>query len=909
MIGQTISHYEITEKLGEGGMGVVYKATDTSLDRTVALKFLARHLLEDDQHKARFVQEAKAAAALDHPNICTIYEIGEAEGQAFMAMAFLDGSTVSEKIKERPLKLDEALDIALQAGEGLRAAHEKGIVHRDVKSSNLMLTKDGRVQIMDFGLAYLSARTRLTKSETVLGTPAYMSPEQALGQAVDRRTDIWSLGVVIYEMVTGRLPFEGEREQAVLYAIANEDPEPPTALRSRIPIELDRIVFKTMAKGADERYPHIDDMLVDLRALRKELPSTRATPVGARQGVPAAAAGKAPSPVPPSAEREAPVRLTRRLWRERIVLGAALLVLAVVILVWSLRSPETPGPTRPMRFAFTPGTDVWDPVISPNGRHIAYIAGKDVTKLWVQDLDQQRPRELTGTEGATHGAAGACGLFWSPDSASIGFTVGTELKKISARGGQATLLCRLPGYPYWGGAWSPDGNTIVFTAGVSPELYKVSSGGGSLEFAIEMEEIEQYPREQGMWFLTTPHYPAVETGKRLLMFSRQIPGNSRMVLRNLDTGEQETLGAGFAGVYSPSGHVLAVYTTSGVSGGLWALPVSTSTLKPMGEPFLVAEHAWSPSIGPNGTLVYLDRTGSGWRLVWRDRTGKKVGVAGQSQDMMTGPELSPDGRRMVVAAVENNFRDIWIHDVERSVKTRFTFDKRWDAAASWSPSGEQITFYSGAEDHLHAGSYTVSKPVGGTGEGTRLPHEIRFPLDWSRDERYLLGTSSPTGDIWYAERKDNNTYEAAPFLQERFRQRAAKFSPDGRLVAYSSNESGRYEVYVRRFPDGGGKRQMSQNGGGQPRWSNDGKEMFYVEDDWLAVIPVTMTPSFSVGSPRRLFQSAGFRGEYRGTDAVRRSYDVSADGKRFVIAEPLEDAPPPVIRVVQNWAAEFQGNR
>ena len=711
--------------------------------------------------------------------------------------------------------------------------------------------------------------------------------------------------MVIYEMVTGRLPFEGEREQAVFYAITNEEPEPITALRARVPLELDRIVAKAMAKSPDERYPHIDDMLVDLRALRKELPSTRATPVGARHAVPTAAGGKAPSPEPPSAEMEAPAPLRRRLWRERIVLGAALLVLAVVILVLSLRSPETLQPTRPVRFAFTPGTDVADPVISPNGRHIAYLAGDEETKLWVQDLGRQEPRELAGTDGAAHGAAGARGLFWSPDSAFIGFTVGTELKKIPAREGPATLLCQLPGYPYWGGAWSPDGNTIVFTAGVSPELYEVPSGGGSPEFAIELEEIEQYPREEGMWFLTTPHFPRVEAGKRLLMFSSQIPDNGRIVLRNLDTGEQETVGTGFAGVYSPSGHVLAVYTNSEVSGGLWALPVSISTLKPIGEPFLVAEHAWSPSVGPSGTLVYLDRTGGGWELILRDRSGKRIGAVGQKQDMITGPELSPDGRRVAVAAVENNYRDIWIHDVERPVKTRFTFDKRWNSGALWSPSGKQVAFYSGAEDHLHSGSYTLSKPADGTGEGTRLPHEIRFPLDWSPDRRYILGTSYPTGDIWYAERKDNNTYEAAPFLQEPFRQRAAKFSPNGRLVAYSSNESGRYEVYVRRFPDGGGKRQVSQNGGGQPRWSNDGKELFYVEDDWLAVIPVTVSPNFLLGSPRRLFRSAGFRNEYRGADAVRPSYDVSADGKRFVIAEPVEDAPPPTIRVVQNWVEAF----
>ena len=287
MVGSTISHYKILSKLGQGGMGVVYKATDSKLERTVALKFLAPSLVEDEESRRRFQREAKAAAALDHPNICTIHEIDEAEGQVFLAMAYLDGSTVSQKVKQRPLKLDEALDIAIQAGQGLQVAHEKGIVHRDIKSANLMVTPPGQVKIMDFGLAQLAEASKLTKTQTILGTPAYMSPEQAERRPTDRRTDIWSLGVVIYEMVTGRTPFEGERGQAVLYAIANEDPEPPTALRSGLPVELDRIVGKAMAKNRDERYQHVDEMLVDLKALRGGASATGKTATAVRRTAPA----------------------------------------------------------------------------------------------------------------------------------------------------------------------------------------------------------------------------------------------------------------------------------------------------------------------------------------------------------------------------------------------------------------------------------------------------------------------------------------------------------------------------------------------------------------------------------------------------------------------------------------------
>ena len=277
MVGETISHYKVLSEVGRGGMGVVYKAEDLKLKRKVALKFLRSDVLEDEEHKERFLREAQAAAALDHPNICTVHEIDEVDGETFIAMAYLEGQTVKRKAAERPLKLDEALDIAIQTAQGLQAAHEKGIVHRDIKSANLMITPQGQVKIMDFGLAQLADRSKLTKTTASLGTPSYMSPEQAQKSKTDRRTDIWSLGVVVYEMVTGRLPFEREREQAVLYSIVNEEPEVMAAQRVDVPVELDHIVGKAMAKDPDERYQHVEEMIVDLRGLGKKLGSGRST--------------------------------------------------------------------------------------------------------------------------------------------------------------------------------------------------------------------------------------------------------------------------------------------------------------------------------------------------------------------------------------------------------------------------------------------------------------------------------------------------------------------------------------------------------------------------------------------------------------------------------------------------------
>ena len=344
MVGSTISHYKILSELGRGGMGVVYRAEDTKLERPVALKFLAAHAIEDPENRARFLREAKAAARLDHPNICPVHEIDEADGQTFLAMAYLEGRTLKDKIAERPLKLDEALDIAIQIAQGLKAAHEKEITHRDIKPANLMLTKEGQVRIMDFGLAQLAEGSKLTKTRTLLGTPAYMSPEQAQRSPTDRRADVWSLGVVIYEMVTGRLPFEGEREQAVLYAIANEEAEPITALRVGVPTELDRLVGKAMAKRPGERYQHVDEMLVDLRSLRKERES------GASRAVPLARRG-----------------FRQKAWRAGAAVAAVVLVAAGVWL-GSLRQPvESPEPpVRVTPLTTYPGYE-WAPSFSPSG--------------------------------------------------------------------------------------------------------------------------------------------------------------------------------------------------------------------------------------------------------------------------------------------------------------------------------------------------------------------------------------------------------------------------------------------------------------------------------------------------------------------------------------------------------------
>ena len=676
MVGQTISHYKIIVKLGEGGMGVVYKAEDTRLDRPVALKFLASHLLEDQEARRRFTREAKAAAALDHPNICTIHEIDEAAGQTFLAMAYVEGRTVQDKVKERPLKIEEALDIAMQSAGGLQAAHKKGVVHRDIKSANLMVTPEGNVKIMDFGLAQLAEHSQLTKTATILGTPAYMSPEQARRERADLRADIWSLGVVIYEMVTGRLPFEGERQEAVLYAIGNEEPEPITALRAGLPMELERIVAKSLAKDREDRYQHVEDMLVDLRRLSKELSS------GGSAGSPASVGAEhaAPHGVGPTTAARGPRSLAsgssggnRRVgaWAPWLLFAAALAVILVMAL-WSEPAPEIPL----RRFSFTVDPDLRYAVISPNGRHIVYQRGGVLAtqaRLWVRDLDRDEPRELG--EGASP--------FWSPDSEYVGFFTGEELRKVPIEGGPALRVCALPtsepfGFP--SGTWSPEGERILFNIGQG--LHEVSSAGGTPKLLLG-------PQNDRRWGLRM--FPAA-SGSSLVLFGRGSYGEDQdLVIHDLESGDEEVPARGRDPFVSAGGHVLY----SSRNSGILALPFVSQTAKATGEPFAVTARGRFPSVANDGTLVYLEQGETrNSTVVSRDREGRKLETLGQTAGPIASVSRSPNGDLVAVEPnVEGNL-DVWVVEVARAVPTRFTFGRNNDGMAVWSPNGNRIAFFS-----------------------------------------------------------------------------------------------------------------------------------------------------------------------------------------------------------------------
>ena len=886
MKGETISHYRIVEQLGEGGMGVVYKAEDTKLERRVALKFLAAHLLNDAEAKQRFLREAKAAASLDHPNICTVYEVGEAEGKTFLAMAFLKGETLEDRIAKGPLPLKDALEIGRQIAEGLEAAHEKGIVHRDIKPANVMVDAKGHATILDFGLARLTEASKLTRQDQTVGTAAYMSPEQIQGGELDHRTDIWALGCVLYEMVAGVRPFKGQYDQALAYEICNQEPEPLTGLRTGVPLELELLVGKCLAKEPGDRYQHVNEIAVDLRTLAEKLKSGRSTVLRSAsltRGVPPAEAESGP---------KTSTRTLRIFQGVSVVLGLACFSLAARY--WG--QPPSEKPERVVRrISFT--TRGQRAVISPDGRYVVYDERDgDRTTLWLRSLATETSRELSGTENVIGGMA------WSPDSSSIVFGVGapdSELRRLSIDSGEALMLCRLPGanpaFSVPEVTWSQDGRQILL--GARGGIYRVNARGGHPERVLVEDDL---PRE--------PHFLPVPEKTGLFVFRKWPGGDSTsMALGDFETGETRELAPGLAPIYSPAGFLIHERLNER---GLWALQFSLARLETTGDSFPIADSGSSPSVSRDGALVYaegptnpdiVEKT-----LVWRNRSGERIETVGQPQQGLREFNLSPDRRR--VAATVGEPGDIWIQDLERSTVTRLTFEPGSDHIPGWSASGREVVFTRQPGDGTLP--RLVMKNADGTG-GERVLTQMgnNSNPDWSRDGRYMLfqgrADAEGTGDILYLEAEGGGLDgDPSVFLGTPAAEVVPKLSPDGRFVAYVSNESGRREVYVQPFPEGPGRWQASVNGGAQPRWNPDGSELFYVEGaDVLMAVPFQSSDSaVSLGRPDPLFQSADLN--FRGV--AWPQYDVSADGRRFLTATPVETDTPTTIRIVLNWYEEFR---
>ena len=911
--GARLGPYEIVLLLGAGGMGEVYRARDTRLDRTVAIKVLPAELSSDLDLRARFEREARAIAALDHPHICAIYDVGEApnpesrtpnpDSIRFLVMQHLEGETLAARLAraEGPLPLEQVLKTAIEIADALDKAHRAGITHRDLKPANIMLTKTG-AKLLDFGLAKLrgpaapssmSGMTRLatptpnTAHGTILGTVHYMAPEQLEGREADARSDIWALGVVIYEMATGKRPFDGESPASIIGAILKDTPPPVSSRQPVAPPFLDHILERCLAKDPDERWQTAADLMRDLKWIGD---SSAETPVAA------------------TAAR----RRERMAWS---IAGLAVLAVAALLVPTSLYLRRTPAEPLPTRFdILTPPTG--DPAsfaLSLDGRQLAFVAtAEGKSRLWVRPFDEVTAHVLAGTEGAGF-------PFWAPDGMAIGFFAEGKLKRIDLEAGTPQVLADAPAGR--GGTWSHDG-VILFAPTAFGPLMRVGATGGTAVAVTTFAAGDGSHR----WPQMLPD------GRHFLFFMGFGRSDARGVyLGTLDGGEPtRVLTAETAAVYTPPGALLVVQ-----QGVLVARGFDPASGTVTGQPIPVAQGVGSDpgvargafSVSATGVLAHRAGGAQRRQLVWVDRAGTVRGeVTSPDENALGNPDLAPDGKRVAVQRSVQGNGDVWLIEIGRGVPTRFTFDASSDGDPVWSPDGSRVVFRSSRKLVVDL----FERPASGVGAEQPLLEtaEPKVPLAWSPDGSLLLyATQNPkTGsDLWAlplgdglrpstgAGRAHGVTSESRderkpfPVVQTAFDEWAGQFSPDGRWVAYESNESGPWEVYVRTFPGPGGQWRVSTAGGTQPRWRPDGKELFYVAPDTrLMAVPITVgrdKQTLEAGTPVPLFTTRLASGS--GISAVigsRPQYAVAADG-RFLMNVTAEAAIPSPITVVLNWTA------
>ncbi len=873
--GTKLGPYEILSPLGAGGMGEVYRAKDTRLDRTVAVKVLASHLSENLEFRQRFEREARAISALTHPHICTLHDVGREDGVDFLVMELLEGESLLDRLGKGPLPTEQVLRYGIEIADALEKAHRQGIVHRDLKPGNVMLTKGG-VKLLDFGLAKLQASgvgvassgtsrlateaqrsVPLTERGTVLGTYQYMAPEQLEGVEADGRSDIFALGAVLYEMATGQKAFTGKSQASLMGSILRDDPKPISEIAPMTPPAFTRVVKTCLAKDPEDRFQTAHDVKLQLQWIAEG---------GSQAGLPA------------------PV-VARRRNREKLAwaVAAAGLLAAAVLAVGFVR--RVPKPPRVVRFELATPEDIITidtPRVSPDGRYIAFNAtdtgGK--TRIWVRALNALTAQPLAGTEGTTR-------PFWSPDSRFLGFMAEGKLKKIEVSGGPAQKICDAPTGA--DGSWSPEG-VILFDGRSTDPIRRVSAAGGTPVDAIKPEASRKEASVGWPEFLPDgKHFLYLANGEK--------SEDSVYRIGSLDSKEtQKLVPAQTLVSYAPPGYILFVRDKT-----LVAQPFDLKTLKTTGEPVPLAEHIGTDSVGlarfsvaRDGTLAY--RTGeTGDRLVWLDRTGREVETVGDPGEYHN-PDLSPSGDRLAfdLADPRTGKTDIWVRDVARGVNSRFTFGGADAFGPKWSPDGRWIAYT--------VGNDLFEKAADGRGEERPLfkSEDLKFVADWSRDGRTIAfnARAKETGwDIWTL----SATGDAKPtaFRKTPFLELLPAFSPDGRLLAYMSNESGRPEIYVETFPEAGGKWQISAAGGVEPRWRADGKELYYrAPDQKMMAVEIRMeSGTLKAGVPRALFA-----GRFD-TGTARNRYLPSPDGQRFLLVAPLGREAMTPTTVVLNWFA------
>ncbi len=888
-LGARFDHYQIISPLGAGGMGEVYRALDVRLDREVAIKVLPASFAQDADRLRRFKQEARATSALNHPNILTIYDIGSVQtengGAPYIVAELLEGEELRAHLADGAFAPRKAIEYAQQIASGLAAAHEKGITHRDLKPENLFVTKDGRVKILDFGLAKLrpqrdepigsevATQKQITDPGAVMGTVGYMSPEQVRGQDVDHRSDIFSFGMILYEMLSGRRAFSGASAADVMSAILKEEPPDLSEANGKISPALDKIVRRCLEKKPEMRFHSASDLGFAL--------GTLTTPSGARLDTTTAVA------------ESASVSAARwfgnaRLWMSTTAVLLLGLLLALPFAVKYLRQspPAAPVAARFTIAAPEKATDMAAPELSPDGRNLVFVANVEGKRsLWLRPLGSLTAQPLPGTEGVTGFP------FWSPDSRALGFFVRNELKKFELAGGAPQTLGRLPSGIglIWDGTWNRDG--VILFAG-DAGIYRIPATGSEPALALRSDQPRLYS------------FPVfLSDGRHFLVRRTPTQGAAEIHLAALDSQQTTRLLAADLQARYANGHLL--FTRAGA---LLAAPFDVGSLKLTGEPFVVADKVKVPdnakayfSVSDNGSLVY-DPTPltDNQQLTWVDRAGQPLGTVGPA-GVYEFPRLSPDGKRVAVARRDPQSRnwDIYVIDLARGAGSRLTVDPGDDRNPVWSPDGSHIA-WSATRD----GAFQIyQKLASGVGpEELLLKADVSiFPSSWSADGRFLLYTQTDPKtreDLWTLPLAEGR--QPALFLQTPFREGIGHFSPAGRWIAYTSDDQGRFEVSVQTFPAAGGKWQISINGGQQSWWRSDGKELYYLSNDGkLMAVEVKPGGNFEAGAPRALFDLAPVR-----AIGGLSSYAVTATGDRFLFVTAREEVASLQFTVVVNWAAE-----
>ena len=893
--GTKLGPYEIGAPLGAGGMGEVYRARDTRLDRSVAITILPPHLADKADASERFEREARTISSLNHPNICQLHDVGTHDGVRYLVMELIEGETLAERLRRGPLPMEQVLRYGAEIATGLQAAHRCGVVHRDLKPGNIMLTKSG-AKLMDFGLAKgmtspkavsseltatltSSHATPLTQQGTIVGTFQYMAPEQVEGKEADARSDIFSFGAVLYEMVSGKRAFEGKTLVSVAASILEKEPEPIRTLQPSTPASLERAIKKCLAKDPDERWQSAGDLASELKWIAE----------GSGSGL--------PTVTKPAAQG---MRVSE--WLAWIFLAMAVIAVVVLSLVLGFSGSHKPvvltqiAATEKVQFNFV-GDNGGPPVISPDGKNIVFSGRADgKNQLLVRSMEKLTPQPIPSTEGATF-------PFWSPDSRSIAFFADGKLKRIDIAGGAALSICDAPAGR--GGSWSANG-TIVFSPQFTDALFQVPATGGNPTAVTKLSD--KFTTHRWPWFLPD--------GQHFLYLAANHAAtgnaNTAVVWASLDGKDNKVLFASPSNAIYASGHMVYVRENT-----LMAQPFDGSSGKFNGEAAALSGDVqidgtvWRGtfSASETGTLIYQPGSaGAGTRLTWFDRTGKQLGsLAGP--DSYALMELSPDDKKVAVT-VGDPVGVIWIYDVVRDIRTRFTFGETSSTGAIWSRDSKHIAYLEGNASNAYARKLIV-KAADGSGQAREIMNlgsiqTLQEELDdWSPDGRYLLYDAGTIGhgngiDIWALPMFGDG--KPFPYVSAPGDQGFAQFSPDGKWVAYASSETGRMEVYVVPFPWTGAKWQISASGGTRPRWRHDGKEILFEVPGSGKVMAAQVNghgSNFTPGDVRLLFEGNNLPPNNAGSQ-----WSLTSDGQRL-LAITVGDTGSAPLTVIQNWTAEL----